>query len=369
LINQKKINSSPAPDDKTSAEQSSQLTGFWSKCATIQPNHFKFKSLSNWSFNTAVGCSHACRFCYVPSVSTNKLKPKLMRLGVEDPDAQWGDYVYLRQWDEKQFLRSLQRAEDTPLDELEQDGNRAVIYCSTTDAYQVIRHPDARTRLTLSKEAETLVRRSLELIRDESTLNVRILTRSPLAKRDFDLYRSFGHRLVFGMSLPTLRNDLAKIYEPHAPSPSQRLKTLQKAKEAGLHVYVAMAPTYPECDQEDLVATLEAIRELDPITVFHEPINIRAENVRRIEEHARSLGLTMKTDVFRTRESWVDYALHSMHLVEIIAEELGLTDRLHLWPDQSLGSKWVLKRFENPEQHLSWLNHWWTRISEWPLVD
>ena len=38
--------------------------------------------------------------------------------------------------------------------------------------------------------------------RDHSSLNVRILTRRPLAKLDFDLYRSFGERLVFGMSLP-----------------------------------------------------------------------------------------------------------------------------------------------------------------------
>ena len=53
--------------------------------------------------------------------------------------------------------------------------------------------------------------RSLELIRDHSTLNLRILTRSPLARADFDLFRTIGRRLLFGMSLPTLRNDLAKF--------------------------------------------------------------------------------------------------------------------------------------------------------------
>lgn len=359
----------PAPGDMTPAEQRTILTGAWGKFASIQPNNFQFKSLSNWSFNIAVGCGHACRFCYVPSASTIKLAPQLEKLGVEDPDAQWGEYVYLRQWDEEQFLRSLWRAEDTPLDELNPDGNRAVIYCSTTDPYQVFRHPDSRKCRQLARHAEKLVRRSLELIRDESTLNVRILTRSPLARRDFDLYRSFGHRLVVGMSLPTLRNDLARIYEPQAPAPSQRLKTLQEAKEAGLHVYVALAPTYPECDRDDLAATLEAVRELDPITVFHEPINIRAENVRRIEEHARALGVTMKTDVFRTRETWADYALESFELVDILAYQLGMDERLHLWPDKMLGSKWVLKRDPDPEAHLEWLQRWWTRISEWPTED
>src|SRR5207247_7852791 len=117
------------------------------------------------------------------------------------------------------------------------------------------------------------------------------LTRSPLARADFDLFKSFGKRLVFGMSLPTLRNDLAKVYEPKAPAPSQRLAALRAAKEAALHVYVALAPTYPECDEADLRATLKAVTELDPITIFHEPINIRAENVARIERHAEALGL------------------------------------------------------------------------------
>jgi len=73
----------------------------------------------------------------------------------------------------------------------------------------------------LAEQALRLVRRSLELIRDESTLNVRILTRSPMARLDFDLYSTFGNRLVFGMSLPTLRNELAKVYEPKPQAQSK----------------------------------------------------------------------------------------------------------------------------------------------------
>ena len=200
----------------------------------------------------------------------------------------------------------------------------------------------------------------------ESTLNVRILTRSPLARADFDLFKSFGKRLVFGMSLPTLRNDLAKIYEPKAPAPSQRLATLHAAKKAGLHVYVAMAPTYPECDEADLRATLKAVAELDPITIFHEPINIRAENVARIEDQAESLGVRLKTEVFATRESWQDYAVNALHTVSEIAKELGIEKHLHLWPDKSLGSQSLVNRMRKPQQYLKRLEHWWNRISEWP---
>src|SRR5436853_581064 len=322
--------------------QADSRVGIWHAAALIAENHFVYKSLSNWAFNVAVGCSHACRFCYVPSAATIKQGPKLAEYGVKDPDAEWGNYVLLRPWDEQKFLVSLRAAENTPRKQLKPDGNRAVIYCSTTDPYQVIRHPDPARQRELAGHARFLVRRSLELIRDQSTLNVRILTRSPLARADFDLFKSFGKRLVFGMSLPTLRNDLAKVYEPKAPAPSQRLAALRAAKEAGLYVYVAVAPTYPECDEADLRATLRAMAELEPITIFHEPINIRAENVARIERHAAEFGLfpaskeetqaqigkllrnRLRTDVFDSRERWLNYAINALQTVERLTNELGV---------------------------------------------
>jgi DNA repair photolyase len=342
------------------------VADFWNIPATITANNFVYKSLSNWAFNTAVGCAHACRFCYVPSAATVKQGPALARYGVRDPDVEWGNYVLLRPWDEKKFLASLRTAERTPKADLKPDGNRAVMYCSTTDPYQVIRCADAARGRELNEAARKLVTRSLELIRDESNLNVRILTRSPLARRDFDLFKSFGPRLLFGMSLPTLNDKLARVYEPKAPSPGQRLATLRAAAEAGLHVYVAVAPTYPECDEEDLAATLEAVGAVRPVTIFHEPINIRAENVARIESHAKSLGFEAHTDVFATPGAWQDYALSSLKTVERIANDLGLGDRLHLWPDKSLGSRVATGRMVDPESHLAWLKGWWERISEWP---
>src|SRR5690348_8791828 len=77
--------------------------GFWSSPALIAPNNFIFKRLSNWSFNVAVGCSHACRFCYVPSAATIKQGPALKIFSVQDPGAEWGEYVLFRTWDEKKF--------------------------------------------------------------------------------------------------------------------------------------------------------------------------------------------------------------------------------------------------------------------------
>ena len=345
-----------------------RVSDFWDYPVVITQNNFVYKSLSNWACNIAVGCSHACRFCYVPSAATIKQGPKLAAYGVKDPDAEWGNYVLLRSWDDRRFLASLRAAENTPRAQLKPDGNRAVIFCSTTDLYQVIHHPDPARQRILADHSRYLARRSLELIRDQSTLNVRILTRSPLARTDFELFRTFGNRLVIGMSLPTLRNDLSKVYEPKAPAPSQRLAALQAAKAAGLQVFVTLAPTYPECDEADLRATLQAVAELKPITIFHEPINIRADNVARIQAQAQVFGLPLNTAVFSTKERWQDYAVNALRTVERLANELGVLDRLHLWPDKSLGNLALLQRIPEPQRHLDWLHHYWTWISEWPCV-
>ena len=70
--------------------------------------------------------------------------PKLKALGVDDPDEQWGEYVFVRDWDEKFFLRSLATAERAPISELNADGNRAVMFCTTTDRQFPRRSPTRR---------------------------------------------------------------------------------------------------------------------------------------------------------------------------------------------------------------------------------
>ena len=319
----------------------------------IQVSHFKYKSLSNWNLNIAIGCEHACRFCYVPSASTNKLAPLLKERGVEDPDAQWGDYVFVRDWDQHAFMNSLRKAERTPKEELQRDGNRAVLLCSTTDPYQLI----ASDRNQAVKR-DQIVRFALATILNDSTLRVRILTRSPMARQDFDLMKQFGDRLLFGMSIPTLKNKLARVYEPKAPAPTQRLETLRRAKEAGLNVYAAMAPTYPECDVTDLHATYSALSALEPFTIFHEPINIRAENVERIRKQGEAVGVKLRTGVFASEEDWSAYALEQLSLVEYVSGQIDKTKHLHLWPDKSLA------KFCPPGY--PWLARWWNRVSEWP---
>lgn len=320
--------------------------------AVITLNNFKFKSLSNWSYNIAHGCLHGCSFCYVPATPAIWAEERLERTGVIPEqwkkersrgqhwgDLHWGEYSLLRSWDEAKFRKSLAAAENAK--KVAPDSNRAIMFCTTTDPYQTFSIPGnlEKTKL-LNAQCQGLVTKALKIILKDSTLNVRILTRSPLAKRDFDLFALFGSRLTFGMSLPTLDDKLSQIYEPGAPGPAVKLKTLQAAVEAGLHVFVALAPTVPDDGEDGLRRTLKEIAKLKPISIFHEPINLRAENVQRISNKARELGRTIRSEVFFSRARWREYAFDQFMLVEEIARDLKVPEGvLHLWPDQDLGTK------------------------------
>ena len=114
------------------------------------------------------------------------------------------------------------------------------------------------------------------------------------------------------------------------------------------------------------VPRFSAVGEFKPVTIFHEPINIRAENVERINSQGRSLGISLKTDVFETRERWQEYAVHALRSVERIAKDLSLSDRLHLWPDKSLGNAAIAGRMGDAKGYSQWQTDCWNRISEWP---
>jgi len=58
----------------------------------------------------------------------------------------------------------------------------------------------------------------------------------------------------------------------------------------------------------------------------------------------------LRTDVFESRELWHDYAVTALQTVERLADELGLADRRHLWPDKSLGNVGMANRIAETER-------------------
>lgn len=160
-----------------------------------------------WALSPYVGCAHGCVYCYVPEVQ------RLDR-------ARWSSYVIVKRNLPVLLSRELKRKDRRP-----------VYLSSGTDCYQ-------------AAEAHHLVtRRSLELLA-RADWPLRLLTRSPLVRRDIDLLTRFSDAMV-GMSVPTLDDELRRAIEPGAPPIEARLRALRALADAGLRPFVSLIPAYP----------------------------------------------------------------------------------------------------------------------------
>ena len=82
---------------------------------------------------------------------------------------------------------------------------------------------------------------------EEAETPVSVLTKSPLALRDIDLFERMAKRLPVSvnLSVPTLDEDAWRATEPHTPSPSARLDAVAELRSRGIDSGVLIAPLMP----------------------------------------------------------------------------------------------------------------------------
>ena len=289
--------------------------------AVLSSSALHHKNLCNYVINVATGCTHGCKFCYVPSTPNIKTRGGMLeeRANVEDGQKEWGSYLLYRDDLPERLARKLDRKrtwDSTP------DGRGVVMISSGTDCYQ-------------DRRAAQITRGCvIELVKHEKP--VRILTRSPAVVRDIDVFKAANGLVTVGSSIPCLDDEKVRSIEPGAPAPSARLDALEEISNAGIPVYVSMSPTYPTQDREDLRELLTKFKErLDPDVVFHEPINPRGGNFQMTVEAAREAGqeeLADELDKLRDRDHWVEYSKKQLTAVRDIGDDLDLP--IHLWPDK-----------------------------------
>ena len=120
-----------------------------------------------------------------------------------------------------------------------------IVLSSATDPY-----------LNIEKKYE-LTRRALELIL-KYRFPVHMITKSELIERDFDLLKEIESSailpddlkqlkkgVIISFSFSTLQDEVARIFEPGAPLPSQRLKVLKKTIKEGFLSGVSFMPLLP----------------------------------------------------------------------------------------------------------------------------
>ncbi|MFC3885625.1 radical SAM protein [Bacillus songklensis] len=170
------------------------------------------------SLNPYAGCAFGCKYCYV-----RQLPVSLYR------EEEWGTWV-----DIKTNAAALLRKE---LIKARKKGPVTLFMSSSTDPYQPI---EFKTKLTRSL---------LEVMLEDLPDFLFVQARSPLVKRDVDLFKQFGNRIRVSMTIETDKEEIRKAFSPSAPPIPARMKAIQEITEAGIPTQATIAPLLP-CSKE-----------------------------------------------------------------------------------------------------------------------
>jgi DNA repair photolyase len=289
------------------------------------------KSLCDYVINVATGCTHGCKFCYVPSTPNITARQDMLsdRVSVNDGQEEWGSYLLYRDDLPERLASTLDRKQKWKQTDR---GRGMVMLSSGTDCYQ-----DRRT-------AQITRGCVIELVKRE--FPVRILTRSPVVVRDIDVFKKAtelsenkdGELVRVGSSIPCLDDEQVKSIEPGAPIPSARLRALEELSENDIPIYVSMSPTYPTQTRSDFDNLLSKFADIGVDVVFHEPINPRGGNFEMTINAAREAGqdqLSKELEkISENRGYWRDYSIQQMEWAEEFGEKHGVD--VHVWPDKQV---------------------------------
>jgi DNA repair photolyase len=162
--------------------------------------------------NPYTGCQHNCTYCYA----------RFMKrfTGHKEP---WGQFVDVK----INAPQLLQR-------EITHKKRDRVWVSGVCDPYQPL---EAKYQLT---------RQCLGIL-VENDWPVSIQTRSPLAIRDLDIFKSTS-QFEIGFSITTADDTIRKIFEPNSPPIMARVKALAQIHQAGVRTFVMIAPMLPKAD-------------------------------------------------------------------------------------------------------------------------
>lgn len=218
------------------------------------------KELSDgWSLNFAVGCTHACRFCYVDNINKRYGEKRVGPLVKRS----WGNYFYIP----SNIEEAIEKTNWKKWKGIE------VMMSSTHDPYLP----------QLSGITRKIITAALE-----NGVKICVQTRSPLVKRDFDIYMEYKDQVRIQVSVATMNHDLARIMEPRVASPEARIGIIREAKNIGLTAGIIIAPVMPPLRirpqaSKDLEEIIKNISDIKPDFIFGECLHSRGSNVKELE--------------------------------------------------------------------------------------
>jgi len=200
------------------------------------------------SINPYRGCEHGCIYCFArPTHAYHDLSPGL---------------------DFESRLFAKPQAAELLRAELRKPGYvvAPIALGTNTDPYQPIERDWRITRGIIEVLAET---------RHPLT----ITTKSDRVTRDIDLLSAMAAEGLAGvaMSITSLDPKIAATIEPRAPHPERRLRAVRMLADAGVPVYVSIAPVIPSITDHELEHLVERAAEAGAKSCFFIPVRLPHE--------------------------------------------------------------------------------------------
>ena len=174
----------------------------------IKVNDYLTKSnlpASDYVINPYIGCTHGCKYCYASFM-------KRFTGHKED----WGDFVDIKLCDKKINLNKISK--------------KSVFLSSVTDCYNQLEEKYKLTRHILE-----------QLVNSDCYLS--ISTKSKLILRDIDILKQIKN-LSVSISINTL-DEKFRCDMDNASTITERLDTLKKLHDNGIHTVLFMSPIFP----------------------------------------------------------------------------------------------------------------------------
>jgi len=205
--------------------------------------------LDDYSVNPYSGCLFNCVYCYIRGSKYGENMAETLSVKTNAPELL-----------EKQLSRRAKKGE-----------YGIIALSSSTEPYMP------------AEEKLKLTRKLLEIIL-KYRFPVEIGTKSKLVLRDLDLLKEIDknailsedlkpklkHGTIISFSISTLDKELAKILEPGAPEPIDRLETMKKCKEEGFFTGICFIPVLPflSDSEEQLEKTIKTAKEYGADFIF-----------------------------------------------------------------------------------------------------
>lgn len=253
--------------------------------------------IADYSLNCYGGCVHGCVYCYA----------RFMQRFHEHPEP-WGGFVDVKVNAVEVLEKQLRRAKPG-----------AVFVSSACDGWQPI---EAELKLT---------RACCGLLLDHG-FRVNALTKNALIERDFDLFA--GRDAQVGITVTTLDQATADLWEPFASPVEERWGVSERAHAAGIRTSVMFGPFLPFLydDQKSVDALFARAAQARVDVIWTDALNARPKVWPAVVELLDRTYPGLRERYARmlysepVRKAYLD-ALHAR--IRRAAEKHGLLERTH----------------------------------------